>query len=271
MSKEQFARTEKLLGKEAVQRLFTARVAVFGIGGVGGYAVEALARSGVGALDLIDSDTVCESNLNRQIIALHSTIGRSKTADMRERIFDINPQINVNVYDFFFLPQNAGEFPVSDYDYVVDAVDTVTAKLELILRAKEAGVPIISCMGAGNKLDPTQFRVADIYQTKICPLAKVMRRELKKRGVEQLKVVYSEEEPVGVGEERPTEDLATCKYMEDESGYHGDREVKKGEVPQADSRERRSTPGSIAFVPSVAGLILAGEVIKDIAFGRFKD
>ena len=260
MSKEQFARTEKLLGKEAVQRLYSARVAVFGIGGVGGYAVEALARSGVGALDL-----------NRQIIALHSTIGRSKTEVMRERIFDINPQINVNVYDCFFLPQNAGEFPFSEYDYVVDAIDTVTAKLELILRAKEAGVPIISCMGAGNKLDPTQFRVADIYQTKICPLAKVMRRELKKRGVEQLKVVYSEEEPVGVGEERPTEDLATCKYMEDESGYHGDREVKKGEVPQADSRERRSTPGSIAFVPSVAGLILAGEVIKDIAFGRFKD
>ena len=271
MSKEQFARTEKLLGKEAVQRLYSARVAVFGIGGVGGYAVEALARSGVGALDLVDSDTVCESNLNRQIIALHSTIGRSKTEVMRERIFDINPQINVNVYDCFFLPQNAGEFPFSEYDYVVDAVDTVTAKLELILRAKEAGVPIISCMGAGNKLDPTQFRVADIYQTKICPLAKVMRRELKKRGVEQLKVVYSEEEPVGEGEERPTEDLATCKYMEDESGYHGDREVKKGEVPQADSRERRSTPGSIAFVPSVAGLILAGEVIKDIAFGRFKD
>ncbi len=271
MSKEQFARTEKLLGKEAVQRLYSARVAVFGIGGVGGYAVEALARSGVGALDLVDSDTVCESNLNRQIIALHSTIGRSKTEVMRERIFDINPQINVNVYNCFFMPQNAGEFPFSEYDYVVDAVDTVTAKLELILRAKEAGVPIISCMGAGNKLDPTQFRVADIYQTKICPLAKVMRRELKKRGVEQLKVVYSEEEPVGVGEERPTEDLATRKYMEDKSGYHGGGEVEKGEVPQADSRERRSTPGSIAFVPSVAGLILAGEVVKDIAFGRLKD
>lgn len=271
MGKEQFARTEKLLGKEAVQRLYSARVAVFGIGGVGGYTVEALARSGVGALDLIDSDTVCESNLNRQIIALHSTIGRSKTEVMRERIFDINPQINVNMYNCFFLPQNAGEFPFDEYDYVVDAVDTVTAKLELILRAKEAGVPIISCMGAGNKLDPTQFRVADVYQTKICPLAKVMRRELKKRGVEQLKVVYSEEEPVGLGEERPAEDLATRKYMEDKSGYHGGGEVKKGEVPQADSRERRSTPGSIAFVPSVAGLILAGEVIKDIAFGRLKD
>lgn len=243
MSKEQFERTKRLLGEQAMERLYKARVAVFGIGGVGGFAVEALARSGVGTLDLIDSDTVCESNLNRQIIATRSALGRSKTQVMRERILDINPEAVVHVHNCFFLPENAGEFPFSEYDYVVDAVDTVTAKLELILRAKEAKTPVISCMGAGNKLDPTGFKVADIYQTKVCPLAKVMRRELKKRGVKALKVVYSEELPL-----EPAAQLSAPR----------------------ETSARRSTPGSIAFVPSVAGLILAGEVIKDIAWNRLE-
>lgn len=249
MGREQFVRTESLLGKEGMERLFAARVAVFGIGGVGGFAVEALARSGIGTLDLIDCDTVCESNLNRQVIALHSTLGRSKVEVMRERILDINPRAVVNIHNCFFLPENAGEFPFSEYSYVVDAVDTVTAKLELILRAKEAGVPVISCMGAGNKLDPTGFKVADIYQTKVCPLAKVMRRELKKRGVGQLKVVYSEELPI--------------------NAQGGNAEAQMRTIGE-ESAKRRSTPGSIAFVPSVAGLILAGEVIKDIAWGCCK-
>lgn len=248
MSREQFERTERLLGAEAMGRLYGARVAVFGIGGVGGFAAEALARSGIGTLDLIDSDTVCESNLNRQIIATHSALGRSKTEVMRERILDICPEAVVHVHNCFFLPENAGQFPFAAYDYVVDAVDTVTAKIELIMRAKEADTPVISCMGAGNKLDPTRFQVADIYQTKVCPLAKVMRRELKKRGVKELKVVYSEEEPVApIGQMQDTQQNASC-----ESGL----------LP------RRSTPGSIAFVPSVAGLILAGEVVRDIAWNR---
>ena len=248
MSREQFERTERLLGAEAMGQLYGARVAVFGIGGVGGFVAEALARSGIGTLDLIDSDTVCESNLNRQIIATHSALGRSKTEVMRERILDIHPEAVVHVHNCFFLPENAGQFPFAAYDYVVDAVDTVTAKIELIMRAKEAGTPVISCMGAGNKLDPTRFQVADIYQTKVCPLAKVMRRELKKRGVKELKVVYSEEEPIApIGQMQDTQQNASCG---------------SGVAP------RRSTPGSIAFVPSVAGLILAGEVVKDIAWNR---
>ncbi|MDE7326123.1 MAG: tRNA threonylcarbamoyladenosine dehydratase [Lachnospiraceae bacterium] len=255
MNKRQFVRTQSLLGQEGMERLMAARVAVFGIGGVGGFAVEALARSGIGALDLIDSDTVCESNLNRQIIALHSTLGRSKVEVMKERILDINPKAAVQVHNCFFLPENAKEFPFAEYDYVVDAVDTVTAKLELILRAKEAGTPIISCMGAGNKLDPTRFQVADIYQTKVCPLAKVMRRELKKRGVEQLKVVYSEEVPEGIKEE----------VQSLRSGEGSQMEALK---ISRENAPRRSIPGSTAFVPSVAGLILAGEVIQDIAWNR---
>ena len=231
---DQFSRTRMLLGDEGMERLMRARVAVFGIGGVGGYTAEALARSGVGALDLIDRDTVSISNLNRQIIALHSTVGRYKTEVMRERILDICPEVKVEVYNCFFLPENAGQFDFSRYSYVVDAVDTVTAKLEIISRAQAAGVAVISAMGAGNKLDPSLFRVADIYRTEMCPLAKVMRRELKKRQVKKLKVVYSLEQP-----RTPVQSTA------DEPG-------------------RRAAPGSAAFVPSVAGLMLAGEGIRDL-------
>ena len=192
----QFSRTELLLGKEAMNRLEGARVAVFGIGGVGGYVCEALARSGVGKLDLIDNDKVCMSNLNRQIIATRKTVGQYKTEVMKDRILDINPEAEVNIHNCFFLPDNADEFPFEEYDYVVDAVDTVTAKIALVMKCKELDIPIISSMGAGNKLDASEFRVTDIYKTKVCPLAKVMRRELKKRGVKKLKVVYSEEEPI---------------------------------------------------------------------------
>lgn len=245
---DQFARTRILLGREAMEKLSGARVAVFGIGGVGGYVCEALARSGVGALDLIDSDKVSLTNLNRQIIATHETIGRYKTEVMRERILSINPQAAVKAYQCFFLPENAGQFPFASYDYVVDAVDTVTAKIALVLKAREENVPVISSMGAGNKLDASRFRVADIYDTKVCPLARVMRRELKKRHVDYLKVVYSEEEPVSPRE---------CRTGEDESVDF---------LPDGDSKEeqRRAVPGSVAFVPSVAGLILAGEVVKDL-------
>lgn len=220
-----FSRTELLLGAEGVKRLHNASVAVFGIGGVGGYVVEALARSGVGRLHLIDHDTVSVSNLNRQIIAMVSTIGRYKVDVARERVLDINPEAKVSVYRTFFVPDKAEEFDFAGYDYVVDAIDTVTGKLALIMEAKQAGTPVISSMGAGNKLDASAFEVADIYQTSVCPLAKVMRRELKKRGVRKLKVVYSREQPVSSS--RP--------------------------------------PGSNAFVPAVAGLILAGEVVKDLS------
>ena len=199
----QFSRTELLLGKEAMNRLEDARVAVFGIGGVGGYVCEALARSGVGKLDLIDNDKVCMSNLNRQIIATRKTVGQYKTEVMKDRILDINPEAKVNIHNCFFLPDNADEFPFEEYDYVVDAVDTVTAKIALVMKCKELDIPIISSLGAGNKLDASAFRVTDIYKTKVCPLAKVMRRELKKRGVKKLKVVYSEEEPI-----RPLEDTS---------------------------------------------------------------
>lgn len=237
---DQFSRTELLLGKEAMERLKNARVAVFGVGGVGGYVCEALARSGVGAFDLIDNDDVSLTNLNRQIIATHKTIGRAKVEVMRERILDINPKADVWIHECFFLPENASEFDFLKYDYVVDAVDTVTAKLEIIMKAKEANVPVISSMGAGNKLDASKFLVTDIYKTKVCPLAKVMRRELKKRGVKKLKVVYSEEEALTpIVNEAMREELSMT--------------------------EKRSIPGSVAFMPSVAGLILAGEVVKDIA------
>jgi tRNA A37 threonylcarbamoyladenosine dehydratase len=245
----QFSRTELLFGSEAMEALAGARVAVFGIGGVGGYVCEGLVRSGVGALDLVDDDKVCLTNLNRQLIATRKTVGKYKVDVMKERILEINPKAEVYTHQCFYLPENAEEFDFSQYDYVVDAVDTVTAKVELIMQAKKAGVPVISCMGAGNKLDPTAFRVTDIYKTKVCPLAKVMRREMKKRGVKKLKVVYSEELPT-----RPREDSsASCRT--------------NCICPPGTKRtctQRRDIPGSVAFVPSVAGLIIAGEVIKDL-------
>lgn len=236
-----------MLGRAGMERLYRARVAIFGIGGVGGHCVDALARSGIGEFDLIDRDEVELSNLNRQLVADHNTIGRPKVEVMRERILAINPRAVVHVYPCFFLPENADQFPFAEFDYVVDAVDTVTAKIELICRAKKMGIPVISSMGAGNKLDPTAFEVTDIYKTSVCPLARVMRRELKKREIPNLKVVYSREEPV-----------PPVGY--DESGNLLERE-KKGTAG-------RMAPASIAFVPSTAGLILAGEVIKDIAFQR---
>ena len=246
----QFSRTELLLGKEAMEKLKNAKVAVFGIGGVGGYVCEALVRSGVGAFDLIDDDKVCLTNLNRQIIATRKTVGKYKTDVMKDRILEINPDARVEVHKCFFLPENADEFPFEEYDYIVDAVDTVTAKIQLVMEAKEAGVPIISSMGAGNKLDGSMFQVADIYKTKVCPLAKVMRRELKKRGVKKLKVVYSEEQPT-----RPVEDMAiSCRT---------NCICPPGAAHKC--TERRDIPGSVAFVPSVAGLIIAGEVVKDLA------
>ena len=245
----QFSRTELLFGKEAMDKLAGSKVAVFGIGGVGGYVCEALVRSGVGAFDLIDDDKVCLTNLNRQIIATRSTVGKYKTDVMRDRMLDINPNVEVEVHKCFFLPENADDFPWDSYDYVVDAVDTVTAKIALVMKCKEKNIPIISSMGAGNKLDGSQFKVADIYKTKVCPLAKVRRRELKKRGVKKLKVVYSEEIPT-----RPIEDMAiSCRN-------------NCICPPGAEHKctERRDIPGSVAFVPSVAGLIIAGEVAKDL-------
>lgn len=232
----QFSRTELLLGEAAMTKLQNSRVAVFGVGGVGGYVCEALVRSGVGAFDLIDSDEVSLTNINRQIIATHKTIGQYKVDVMKERMLDINPNVDVRVHRCFFLPENADEFPFGEYDYVVDAVDTVTAKIELVMKCREEGVPIISSMGAGNKLDGSAFKVADIYKTSMCPLAKVMRHELKKRGVKKLKVVYSEEIPMT-------------------PGMSVDEAVPEG---------KRAIPGSVAFVPSVAGLIIAGEVVKDL-------
>lgn len=245
----QFSRTELLFGKAAMEHLRQCRVAVFGIGGVGGYAVEALARSGVGTLDLIDDDKICLTNLNRQIFATRSTVGKEKVAAAKARIQDICPEITVHTHSCFFMPDTADQFDFHDFDYVIDAIDTVTGKLEIILRAKAAGVPVISAMGAGNKLDPTAFRVADIYDTKVCPLARVMRYELRKRHIRDVKVVYSEEKPI-----RPIEDMAiSCRsHCVCPPGT-----VRKCTV-------RRDIPGSNAFVPSVAGLILAGEVIRDL-------
>lgn len=238
-----------------------ARVAVFGVGGVGGYVAEALARSGVGAIDLTDSDIVCESNINRQIVATERTLGRYKVDVMRERILEINPEAEVTIHRCFFLPETKGTFDFSRYSYVVDAVDTVTAKIGLVVSAREAGVPVISCMGAGNKLDPAGFQVADIYETSVCPLAKVMRRELKKRGIEALKVVYSKEEPIRPAKE-PGEVREPGDLKGPETRAATENEVSSG-VGQ-EHRKSRSIPGSCAFVPSVAGLILAGEVIKDL-------
>ncbi len=235
-SMEQFSRTALLVWAEGVDKLKNARVAVFGIGGVGGYVVEALARSGVGTLDLIDNDKVCLSNLNRQIIATHSTLGEYKVEAAKKRVLDINPAAVVNTYKTFFLPETAQEFNFFAYDYVVDAIDTVTGKIQLVMEAKRTDTPIISSMGAGNKMDPSAFRVADLSQTKVCPLAKVMRRELKKRGVEHLKVVYSEEAP-----------MMPCEIAE----------------PPSEPASKR-IPGSNAFVPPVAGLIIAGEVVREL-------
>lgn len=232
---EIFKRTEMLLGEDALKKLEKSRVAVFGIGGVGGHAAEALVRCGIGKIDIIDNDTVAESNLNRQIIALHSTIGKSKVEVAAERFLDINPQIKISARKCFYLPEKNEEFDFSNYDYVIDAIDTVTGKIGLIMECQRLGVPIISSMGTGNKLDPTMLKISDIYKTSVCPLARVMRNELKKRGVKKLKVVYSEETPI---------------------------------IPQNEDREndgqRRSTPASCSFVPSVAGLIIASEVVRDI-------
>ena len=232
---EIFKRTQMLLGEDALKKLEKSRVAVFGIGGVGGHAAEALVRCGIGKIDIIDNDTVAESNLNRQIIALHSTIGKSKVEVAAERFIDINPQIKISARKCFYLPEKNEEFDFSNYDYVIDAIDTVTGKIGLIMECQRLGVPIISSMGTGNKLDPTMLKISDIYKTSVCPLARVMRNELKKRGVKKLKVVYSEETPI---------------------------------IPQNEDREndgqRRSTPASCSFVPSVAGLIIASEVVRDI-------
>ena len=245
----QFSRTELLLGEEAVEKLSKSRVAVFGVGGVGGYTVEALVRSGIGSIDIIDNDTVSLTNLNRQIIALHSTVGKYKVDVLSDRIKDINPNCNVKAYKTFYTPETAGEFDFSNYDYVVDAIDTVKGKIELALQAKASGTPIISSMGAGNKLDATAFEVADISKTSVCPLARVMRYELRKRGINHLKVVYSKELPI-----TPIDDMAiSCR--------------QHCICPPGTARkctQRRQVPGSTAFVPSVVGLIIAGEVVKDI-------
>lgn len=237
---EIFSRTELIFGGDAMDKLKNARVAVFGVGGVGGYTVEALARSGVGAIDIIDDDKVCPSNINRQIIATTKTVGQYKVDAAKQRILDINPDCKVTAHRTFYMPDTAELFDFTEYDYIVDAVDTVTAKIALVQNATAAGTPIISSMGAGNKLDPTAFEVTDIYKTSVCPLAKVMRYELKRRGIKKLKVVYSKEKPISPAVS--IEDRTLCE--------NGSR--------------RRQTPGSNAFVPSVAGLIIAGEVIKDI-------
>lgn len=244
----EFSRTQLLLGKEAMEKLSSSTVAVFGIGGVGTFVVEALARCGVGNFALFDDDKVCITNINRQLIATRKTIGRKKVEVMAERIKDINPKANIATYQVFYMPDNADEFDLSSYDYIVDAVDTVTAKIELIVRAKKNNIPIISSMGAGNKLNPTAFEVADIYKTSVDPLAKVLRHELKKRGIKNLKVVYSKEKPLTpICEEDSCKDSCVC--------------------PPGTTRkctQRRSIPGSVSFVPSAAGLIIASEVVKDI-------
>lgn len=239
-----FSRTELLVGDEAMDILANSRVAVFGVGGVGGYAVEALARSGVGTLDLIDDDKVCVTNINRQIIALGSTVGMYKVDAAAERIHDINPECKVTCHKMFYMPDTAHMLDFSQYDYIVDAIDTVTGKIEIIMQAQKAGVPVISSMGAGNKLDPTAFEVADIYKTSVCPLARAMRYQLKRRGIKKLKVVYSKEQPI----------VPQGQAVDDGSG---NTDMRTGTA-------KRSTPGSTAFVPSVAGLIIGGEVIKDL-------
>ena len=245
----EFSRTELLYGKEVMDKLAASRVAVFGVGGVGGYVVEALARSGIGALDLIDDDKVCLSNINRQIIATHKTIGQYKVDAAAERVKDISPECVVRTYKTFYLPETQDQFDFTQYDYIVDAIDTVTGKLAIVENSDKAGVPVISSMGAGNKLNASAFEVEDIYKTSICPLAKVMRRECRKRGIKSLKVVYSKEEPITPREE--VIDEATSDVLQPGSERSG--------------AKRRSTPGSTAFVPSVVGLIIAGEIINDLA------
>lgn len=248
----EFSRTQLLYGKEAMDKLAASRVAVFGIGGVGGYTVEALARSGIGALDIIDDDKVCLTNINRQIIATRKTIGKYKVDVAEERIHDINPECKVRTYKTFYLPETQDQFDFSEYDYVVDAIDTVTGKLTIIENAKRLNVPVISAMGAGNKTDPTRFEVADIYNTSICPLAKVMRHECRKRGIDSLKVVYSQEKPI-----KPLEDMSiSCRQH---------CVCPPGTVRKC--TERRDIPSSTAFVPSVVGLIIAGEIINDLTKG----
>lgn len=230
--KEEFSRTAYIYGEDAIDKLKKSRVAVFGVGGVGGYICEALCRAGVGSIDIFDRDSVSVSNINRQIIALHSTVGRAKVDVMKERMLDINPDCNITAHNVFYLPENADEFDLSNYDYIADAVDTVAAKLEIAEQAYKLGIPVISAMGAGNKTDPTRFEVADIADTTVCPLARVMRRELKARGIKKYKVVYSKEEP-----------------------------IKSGVV---DSESGKAIPGSLSFVPSVVGLIMAGEIVNDL-------
>lgn len=246
----EFSRTELLIGEASLQKLKNSKVAVFGIGGVGTFVVEGLVRAGVGKFVLIDDDLICLTNINRQLHATRKTVGKPKVEVMRERILEINPKAEVVIHQCFYLPENSAELINPDYDYIVDAVDTVTAKVDLVVNAKKAGIPIISCMGAGNKLDPTQFEVADIYATSVCPLAKVMRKELRQRGIKSLKVVYSKESP-----RKPLEaEVATCST--------------NCICPKDAARTctvRRQIPGSISFVPSVAGLIIAGEVVKDLA------
>lgn len=247
----QFSRTELLIGEAALDKLKQSKVAVFGIGGVGSYTVEGLVRSGVGKLVLIDDDCVCLTNINRQLLATRKTVGKAKVEVMKERILEINPEVEVTIFQKFYMPDTADELIFDDYDYIVDAIDTVTGKIDLIQKAKAKNIPIISCMGAGNKLDPTKFEVADIYKTSVCPLAKVMRKELKKRGINALKVVYSKELPIIPKETEGSSCATGCI------------------CPSGTTRKctiRRQIPGSISFVPSVAGLIIAGEVIKDIAF-----
>ena len=266
----QFSRTERLLGAEAVQKLSKAKVIVFGIGGVGGYCVESLVRSGVGQIDVVDDDVVCLSNLNRQIIATRDTVGRAKVEIAEERIHSINPDCKVRAFRCFYLPETKDQFDFSAYDYVVDAVDTVAAKLSLIEAAKEAGVPIISAMGAGNKLNPAGFKVADLYETRICALAKVMRRECKKRGIESLKVVYSEEmprkpiEPIEQEEEAQT--VSEIPHTEPSGAESELPQTKEGggEAALPKAKGKRSVPGSVAFVPPVVGLIMGGEIVKDL-------
>jgi tRNA A37 threonylcarbamoyladenosine dehydratase len=245
----QFSRTQLLIGADAIKKLSESRVAVFGIGGVGGYVCEALVRSGIGHFDLVDDDKVCLTNLNRQILATRKTVGKYKAEVMAERMLEINPEADIRIYKCFFLPENADDFPFDEYDYVIDAVDTVTAKLELIMRCKEKNVPVISAMGAGNKLDAGRMKIADIYETSVCPLARVMRHELRKRGVRSLKVVYSDEQPI-----RPLEDMSiSCRSH-----------CICPPGAQHKCTERRDIPGSTAFVPAVAGLLIAGEVVKEL-------
>lgn len=261
----QFLRTQLMFGKENMQRLADSRIAVFGVGGVGGYTVEALARSGVGTLDLIDDDKICLTNLNRQIYATRRTVGKYKVEVAKERILDINPDAAVHIYKTFYTPDTQEQFDFRQYDYVVDAIDTVTGKIALVLQAQEAGTPIISSMGAGNKINPAMFEVADIYQTSVCPLARVMRRELKKRGVKDLKVVYSKEKPIS-----PAKDMESGGVADYAFSPEGDQEISRGTScicpPETDRKctVRKDIPGSNAFVPPTVGLIIAGEVIKDL-------